>query len=127
VGQCSDAEEDEAMALLKGVRLAEHWLRATPVEFESDCAELFRKVLSADSDSSMISALILDIKEIVAARKSCKVWMIWREQNGIAHNLAQFALKSRIQDLVLSDQYHEPDWYYLIKRFFHCRKRNDLH
>jgi hypothetical protein len=64
-----------------------------PVVLESDHAELVRKVVSADRDSSMISALILDIKEILAARESCKVQKIWREQNGIAHNLARFSLK----------------------------------
>jgi hypothetical protein len=117
VGCCRDAEEAEALALLEGVRLAEYWPRETPVVFESDCAELVRKVVSADRDNSMLSAIIFDIKEFVAARQLCKVQKTWREQNGITHNLACFALKSRssqisfsflplcIQDLVLSDRY----------------------
>jgi hypothetical protein len=63
VGRCRDAEEAEALALLEGLRLIEQWPRDTPVVFESDCAELIRKVVSPDRDSSVISAQIFDIKE----------------------------------------------------------------
>jgi hypothetical protein len=68
-------------------------------------------------DRSVISAVTMDIKEILARRSSSLVWKIWREQNRIAHNLANYALKSRtskvsfsfvllcIQDLVLNDRY----------------------
>jgi hypothetical protein len=97
--------------------MAEQWPSSTPVEFEPACESLITNVTSEDRDSSVISTLILDIKEFVDARESCKFRKIWKEHNRITHNLAQFALKSSsscisfssillcIQDLVLSDRY----------------------
>jgi hypothetical protein len=105
------------LAFLKGIRLAEHWPDHTHVELEFDCANLVDKVESMGMDCSVISALIMDIKEVMAKRALCTVWKIWREQNQIAHNLAKFALKSRssqvsfsfvplcIQDLVFNDRF----------------------
>jgi hypothetical protein len=105
------------LAFLKGIRLAEHWPGHTHVELEFDCANLVDKVESMGMDCSVISALIMDIKEVMAKRALCTVWKIRREQNQIAHNLAKFALKSRssqvsfsfvplcIQDLVFNDRF----------------------
>jgi ribonuclease HI len=117
IGRCRDVEEAEALALLEGMQMAELWPDSTHVEFETDCADLVRKVEGKGRDCSMISALILDIQEIMAKRVSCKVRKIWREQNMIVHNLAQFPSKPRtsqvvsfsfvplcIQDLVLNDR-----------------------
>jgi hypothetical protein len=112
------AEEAEALALLEGFRLAEQWPESTPVVFESDCANLVQKMESKGMDRSVISAMIMDIKQGMASHASCTVRKIWREQNKIAHNLAKFALKTRrsqvsfsvvppcIQDLVLFDRIH---------------------
>jgi hypothetical protein len=68
--------------------MAEQWPSSTPVEFEPDCESLIMNVTSEDRDSSVISMLILDIKEFVDAQESYKVRKIWKEHNRITHNLA---------------------------------------
>jgi hypothetical protein len=87
------------------------------VELETDCAIVVTKVQSSTRDCSIISATIGDIKEIMVSRGACQIQKIWREQNLIPHNLAQFALKCRsspvsfsavplcIQDLVYNDYF----------------------
>jgi hypothetical protein len=117
VSRCRDAEEAEALALLEGAKIVEHWSANICVEFESDCANLVQMVADPSMDRSAILAVIIDIKEILARRPLSLVWKIWREQNRITHNLANYALKSRmckvsfsfvplcIQDLVLNDRY----------------------
>jgi hypothetical protein len=114
---CRNAEEAEAIALLEGTRLAEFWPGNIHVDFESDCGELIKKVQCKNRDYSMIAAVISDIKQGLGNRVSYSIRKIWREQNKIAHNLAQFASKPRtsqvsfsavplcIQDLVLHDRY----------------------
>jgi hypothetical protein len=72
------------------------------VDFESDCAELIRKVECKGRDCSTISALITDVQEIMAKRVSCTVQKIWREQNKIGHSLAQFVSKSRTSQVSFS-------------------------
>jgi hypothetical protein len=88
------------------------------VEFESDCANLVQMTVGLGMDRSVILAVVMDIKDIMGRRSSTLVRKIWREQNRIAHNLANYALKSRssrvsfsivplcIRDLVLNDRYH---------------------
>jgi hypothetical protein len=44
VTRSRDAEEAEALALLEGAKLAEHWSSDIHVEFESDCANLIQMV-----------------------------------------------------------------------------------
>jgi hypothetical protein len=68
IGKCRYAEEAEAVALLEGVRRVEFWPDSTHVIFESDCAELIKKVEGKNRDCSMISALIGDIQEMMAKR-----------------------------------------------------------
>jgi hypothetical protein len=85
------------------------------VDLETDCATVVTKVRSNDRDCSVISSIIGDIKEIMWSHGTCRIQKVWRVQNCIAHNLAQFALRSRtsrvslsvislcIQDLVYND------------------------
>jgi hypothetical protein len=66
----------------------------------------------------IISAIIGDIKEIMWNRGNRWMQKAWREQNHIAHNMVQFALKSDIsrvsfsivplciEDLVYNDRSH---------------------
>jgi hypothetical protein len=73
IGQCRDAKEAEAMALLEGVRMVDCWPDNIHVDFETDCADLVRKVVGRGRDCSMISAPVGDIQEIMAKRALCKV------------------------------------------------------
>jgi hypothetical protein len=83
-GRCREAEEAETMALFEGLRLIQRWPESTPVVFESDCANLILKVKDRDLDRSVITGVIVDIKQSLSSRGACK---IWREENRIAHNI----------------------------------------
>jgi ribonuclease HI len=118
VVHCRDAEEVEALACLEGLHLAQHWPNDMQIEIESDCTNLVEKVLSSSKDRSVYAVVIGDIKAGMALCDACLLRKIWREQNGIAHNLAKFAFKTHsmhllfdfvplcIQDLMLNDRYH---------------------
>jgi hypothetical protein len=94
ITNCRDAETAEAIACRKGVQLASHWPNDVMIELESDCANLVSKVQSINTDRSVLSPIINDIKGGMLSRGACTLRKIWREQNGITHNLAKFALKS---------------------------------
>jgi ribonuclease HI len=93
--QWKNVEEAEALACLEGLRFAERWSENIKVILDTDNAIVEEKINNPALDRSEISGIISDIKEEVAKRQSCTVLKIWREQNKIAHNLAQFAIKSR--------------------------------
>jgi hypothetical protein len=94
MSNCRDAETIEAIACREGLQLAAHWQNDVNIEFESDCATLVTKLLSACPDRSVISPIINDIKQGLMSRGACTLRKVWREQNGITHNLAKFALKT---------------------------------
>ena len=83
---------------------------------ETDCASVAGKIKSNSVDKSLTSAVISNVKEEMARRHVCSVHKISRDQNKIAHVLAQFAVKSRtskasfsfvptcIQELVYQDR-----------------------
>jgi ribonuclease HI len=112
---CRDAEEAEGIACLQSLKYADRWPSHVQAVLESDCANIITKVQSCEEDCSLLSAVITDINEIMVRRGACWVQKIWREQNMIAHNLGQYALKSRssqvsfffvplcIRDLVYND------------------------
>jgi hypothetical protein len=93
----------------KKLRLLHVWMASISprpnnvlVDLESDCANLVTKVNNNSRDQSVISAIICDIKEGMTTRGACLLRKIWREQNRTAHNLAQFALKSRSSQISYS-------------------------
>jgi hypothetical protein len=86
------------------------------VELESDCSTVVEKINSQTGDQSVIAAIIHDIKEAMGRRQQCSMKKIRRHQNQIAHNLAQYGIKSRsskvsfsfvpfcIQDLICNER-----------------------
>ena len=91
---CRDAKEAEARACLEGVHLAHRWPEI-PMIMESDCHSVVTKLKENTRDRSSIWQLI---------EGACKVWgqlsriefsQISRVQNNLAHDLAQFAIRSR--------------------------------
>jgi hypothetical protein len=93
VSRCRDAGEAEALAFLDGTRPTEQWSNSTHVELETDCANLVQKVESKGMDHSVISALIMDIKEVMAKHALCTFGIFGGNKNKIAHNLGKFAFK----------------------------------
>jgi hypothetical protein len=102
LSRCQDAEETEALACLEGILFAGHWPPDVQVEL---------------ADRSVIAAIIHDIKEAMGRRQQCSMKKICRHQNQIAHNLAQYGIKSRsskvsfssvpfcIQDLICNERH----------------------
>jgi hypothetical protein len=71
---CRDAQEAEGISCLEGLKYANRWLSHVQVVLESDCVNIIAKIQSCEKAISMLK--------------------IWREQNMIAHNLADYALRS---------------------------------
>jgi ribonuclease HI len=117
LSRCRDPEETEALACLEGILLAEHWPPDVQVVLESDCSTVVEKIKSQAADRSVIDAIIHDIKEAMGRRQQCSVKRLRCHQNQIAHNLAQYGIKSRsskvsfssvpfcIQDLICNEQH----------------------
>jgi ribonuclease HI len=115
--RCRDAEEAEALACLEGIRLAERWPADVQVLIETDCATVVEKVNNPATDRSIIAPIISDIKIEASRRQVCRVIKTGRDQNRIAHNLAQFAMRTQsskvsfsfvpncIHDLVCNDRF----------------------
>jgi ribonuclease HI len=93
LAHCRDAEEAEARACLEGVMLAQQW-PDSPVCVETDCAQVIRKLLAKNMDRSLVSPIISDILEEGSKLQSVSFSKIRREQNKVAHELAQLALRS---------------------------------
>ncbi|TVU21275.1 hypothetical protein EJB05_30902, partial [Eragrostis curvula] len=90
---CRDAEEAEAAACLEGVRLSTRWPDASCV-LESDCSAVVEKVNMKTPDRSIVSAIIGDIQSEMWQFRAFRVCKVRREQNKVAHELAQWAIKS---------------------------------
>ncbi|TVU23717.1 hypothetical protein EJB05_26096, partial [Eragrostis curvula] len=90
---CRDAEEEEALACLDGVRLATRWHEAAYV-MEADCLTVVEKINMNVPDRSIISHIISDIRSEMLQFRGFSVCKIGREQHKVAHKLAQWAIKS---------------------------------
>jgi hypothetical protein len=85
---CRDAQEAEGISCLEGLKYANRWLSHVQVVLESDCVNIIAKIQSCEKAISCYHW---------HQRRHDKTWSvlkIWREQNMIAHNLADYALKS---------------------------------
>jgi ribonuclease HI len=91
---CQDVEEAEAIACLEGIRLSSRWPQMEIV-VETDCASVVEKANMKQADRSLISAVIHDIITEGGQRQSFRIYKGSREQNVVAHSLAQLAIRSR--------------------------------
>ncbi|OEL38825.1 hypothetical protein BAE44_0000163, partial [Dichanthelium oligosanthes] len=89
--QCKDAE---ATACLEGIKLASRW-PDTHISLESDCAGVVEKLKAKQQDRSLLWPLIKEALEEGRLLHGFEVHMIGREQNKVAHGLAQLAIRSR--------------------------------
>ncbi|TVU43045.1 hypothetical protein EJB05_09481, partial [Eragrostis curvula] len=87
-----DAEEAEAAACLDGVRLATCWSDVAMI-LESDSASVVAKLKSDGCDRSLIADFINDISMESQSLMELEVCKIGREQNAVAHALAQRACR----------------------------------
>jgi ribonuclease HI len=118
---CRDAGEAEALAVLEGLSFVGRWSSDTPVETETDCANLAAKVMDYGIDRSVSSALIVDIKSAISRLNSCFIHKAGRDQNEAAHKLAQHALQTLLRRSpfllychVSKTLYNESGWFNLI-------------
>ncbi|WVZ77211.1 hypothetical protein U9M48_025103, partial [Paspalum notatum var. saurae] len=87
---CTSAEEAEARACIEGLRLATQWSYG-PVVLESDCARLVKALQAADVDKSEMYFLIAEAREFGGTLPAWRVSKVKREDNRVAHELAQLA------------------------------------
>ncbi|WVZ55445.1 hypothetical protein U9M48_006105 [Paspalum notatum var. saurae] len=87
---CTGAEEAEARACIEGLRLATQWSHG-PVVLESDCARMVKALRAADTDKSDICFLIAEAREFGSTLPEWRVSKVKREDNCVAHELAQLA------------------------------------
>jgi ribonuclease HI len=92
IANCRDAEEAEALACLEGIVLGSCW-PDHEVILESDCSQLIDKLQVRDS--SLVAPIICDILKESSTLNSVRFSKVRREQNKVAHELAQFAMRSR--------------------------------
>ncbi|KAF8670592.1 hypothetical protein HU200_050619 [Digitaria exilis] len=87
---CRDAEEAEALACLEGVRMSSRWLDRDVV-LESDCSSVIKMLVEKGPNRSLVAPIILDMERESSCLKSVEFVKVGREQNKMAHELAQVA------------------------------------
>ena len=83
------------MLALEGVRLALRWPDA-PMILESDCSSVVAKLRSKARDRSTIWQFIEETHEVGDQLERLEWPKISRVQNNLAHELAQYAIRSRL-------------------------------
>lgn len=78
------------MACREGVRLAVEWVHRRAI-WETDCASVASAINNCNLSRSIISFVLQDIKSLESQLPDFKVQAIKREQNCVAHKLAQLA------------------------------------
>jgi ribonuclease HI len=95
ISRGANAEEVEAMACKEGLVLAAKWCRQCAI-LETDCASV-AAMLAAES--GLRSGLKFVIDEALEAGRSLPRWRVVhrkRESNGVAHELAQLAKRTKL-------------------------------
>jgi len=87
---CSSAEEAELLACREGLLLAHHWCNG-PVIMESDCSSCLAALGNQRIDRSIHASLVQDVKMIMTMLENVCLVKVTREQNRVAHELAQHA------------------------------------
>jgi 2-C-methyl-D-erythritol 4-phosphate cytidylyltransferase len=85
-----NAEDVEALAYLEGVRLALEWSRSKTI-IESDCLSAVLAACRPGVDKSQLAFIVNDIKHVSRMLAEVRFQYVRREQNEVAHELAQFA------------------------------------
>jgi len=83
-------KEVEALACLEGVLLAPEWTRSKTI-FKSDCTSVIQVVCRLGVDKSQLAFIVNDIKHVSRMLAEVRFQHVRREQNEIAHELAQLA------------------------------------
>ncbi|XP_072148502.1 uncharacterized protein [Setaria viridis] len=84
------AEEVEALACKEGVALAVEWA-SEPVILESDCAAVIQYIKEASKVRPPCLFTILEAKRLAESLRGFVLSHVRREQNVVAHELAQVA------------------------------------
>ncbi|WVZ52945.1 hypothetical protein U9M48_003943, partial [Paspalum notatum var. saurae] len=87
---CASAKEAEARACLEGLRLASQWCHE-PVILESDCAQMVEALRAHSEDRSDLCFLIAEARELGRSLPVWRISKVKRENNFVAHELAQLA------------------------------------
>lgn len=89
---CRDAEEAETIACCEGITFAVRWPEI-PMVLETDCAMVATKLKSIAQDRSAGWALVQEAQ--TSMEELCRLEIVKiRSQNNVAHELAQFAIRS---------------------------------
>ena len=84
------AEQVEALACREGLALATEWI-PSPAVVESDCASVIKYLTWPDTQKSSSTFIILDALEEADKLPQVQFHHVSREQNRVAHELAQMA------------------------------------
>ena len=90
VQQGGDPEEVEAWACYEGVKLATEWIHKVAV-IETDCALLVHLLSHPQDHRYRLMFLVAEVLDMACLLPSFRIRHTKREQNGVAHELAQLA------------------------------------
>lgn len=82
------------LACLEGIRLTVEWIKQ-PMILESDCANAVNMLKNGPMDRSLLWHILSEAKAKLNLLPSARIGKINRADNGVAHSLAQLALKSK--------------------------------
>jgi len=88
--RCSSAEEAELAACKEGLSLAVRWIQS-PAILESDCCTCLAALSKQGIDRSIHASWIAECKALMNLLGGVKLLKANREQNKVAHELAQYA------------------------------------
>ncbi|KAK3146800.1 hypothetical protein QOZ80_3BG0272180 [Eleusine coracana subsp. coracana] len=88
------AEETEALAAQEGIRLAAEWCREKAI-LEMDCTTVGAMLRQPYLQKSTLSFIIYESIELSRQLPELVVECVKREQNSVAHELAQLAKRTK--------------------------------
>jgi ribonuclease HI len=91
---CASAEEAEAEAFLRGIRLAAEWVKQ-PAMVEMDCANIIRALRSKAELRAPDQGILEEIRAACTLLPATKFQAIRREANKAARTLAQHAMHTK--------------------------------
>ncbi|GJN10368.1 hypothetical protein PR202_ga28456 [Eleusine coracana subsp. coracana] len=91
--QAASAEEVETLACTEGLNMATEWVRDRVV-LESDCSELVRALERKGTPRSNLCFQLDEIRRLCNRLPGVEFRAIRREQNCVAHELAQLAKRT---------------------------------
>lgn len=94
VCRAGDAEEVEALACRAGVNLAAEWSQQSVI-LETDSSSIAKMLAMRGGSRSRLKFIIEDVLEAGGRLPQWKVIHKGRESNGVAHELAQLAKRTK--------------------------------